>query len=55
MEVHRANIGPTWVLTAQVGPMLATWTLLSGKVPRTARMADTLPVGSAVPEDLETV
>ena len=29
-EVHGANMGPTWVLSASVGPMLAPWTLLSG-------------------------
>ena len=29
-KVHGANMGPTWVLSAQMGPMLATWTLLSG-------------------------
>ena len=27
---HGANVGPSWVLSAQVGPMLAPWTLLSG-------------------------
>ena len=29
-EVRGANMGPTWVLSAQMGPMLAPWTLLSG-------------------------
>ena len=29
-KVHGANMGPTWVLLAQVGPMWAPWTLLSG-------------------------
>ena len=29
-QVHGANMGPTWVLSAQVGPMLAPWTLPSG-------------------------
>ena len=29
-KVHGANMGPTWVLSAQMGPMLAPWTLLSG-------------------------
>ena len=29
-KVHVANMGPTWVLSAQMGPMLAIWTLLSG-------------------------
>ena len=29
-KVHGANMGPTWVLSAQIGPMLAPWTLLSG-------------------------
>ena len=29
-RVHWANMGPTWVLPAQMGPMLAPWTLLSG-------------------------
>ena len=28
-EVHGANKGPTWVLSAPAGPMLALWTLLS--------------------------
>ena len=31
-KVHGANIGPTWALSAQMGPMLAPWTLLSGVV-----------------------
>ena len=30
-KVHGANMGPTRVLSAQMGPMLAPWTLLSGK------------------------
>ena len=30
-KVHRANMGPTWVLPAPDGPILAPWTLLSGK------------------------
>ena len=29
-KVHVANMGPTWVLSPQVGPMLVPWTLLSG-------------------------
>ena len=29
-KVHGANMGPTWVLRSQIGPMLAPWTLLSG-------------------------
>ena len=29
-KVHGANMGPTWVLRYQIGPMLAPWTLLSG-------------------------
>ena len=29
-KVHGANMGPTWVLSAQIGPILAPWTLLSG-------------------------
>ena len=29
-KVHGANMGPTWVLLAPDGPMLAAWTLLSG-------------------------
>ena len=29
-NVHRANMGPIWGRQAQVGPMLAPWTLLSG-------------------------
>ena len=29
-KVHGANMGPTWVLSAQMGPMLAPWTLPSG-------------------------
>ena len=29
-KVHGTNMGPTWVLPAQMGPMLAPWTLLSG-------------------------
>ena len=28
---HGANMGPTWVCRPQMGPMLAPWTLLSGK------------------------
>ena len=28
--VHGANMGPTWGDRTQVGPMLATWALLSG-------------------------
>ena len=28
-EVHGANMGPMWVLSAPDGPMLAPWTLLS--------------------------
>ena len=35
-EVHAANMGPTWVLPAQMGPMLAPWTLLSGS-PKSAK------------------
>ena len=27
---HGANMGPTWVLSVQMGPMLAPWTLLLG-------------------------
>ena len=29
-KVHVDNMGPTWVLSAPDGPMLAPWTLLSG-------------------------
>ena len=29
-KVHGANMGPTWVLSAPDGPMLAPWNLLSG-------------------------
>ena len=29
-KVHEANMGPTWVLSAPDGPMLAPWSLLSG-------------------------
>ena len=29
-KVHGANMGPTWVLSAQYGPHVAPWTLLSG-------------------------
>ena len=29
-KVHGANVGPTWADRTQVGPMLATWILLSG-------------------------
>ena len=29
-RVHGANMGPTWALSAPVGPMLAPWILLSG-------------------------
>ena len=32
-KVQGANTGHTWVLSAQMGPMLAPWTLLSGKLP----------------------
>ena len=32
ISVHGANMGPTWVLFAPVGPMLAPWTLLSGNL-----------------------
>ena len=32
-KVHGANMGSTWVLSAQMGPMLAPWTLLLGKLP----------------------
>ena len=28
-KVHVAHMVPTWVLSPQVGPMLAPWTLLS--------------------------
>ena len=31
-KVHGANMGPTWVLSAPDGPMLAPWTLLSGMI-----------------------
>ena len=31
-KVHGANIGPTWVLSAPVGPVLAPWNLLSGNL-----------------------
>ena len=33
-NVYGANMGPTWVLSAPDGPLLAPWTLLSGMVPR---------------------
>ena len=29
-KVHGANMGPIWADRTQVGPMLASWTLLSG-------------------------
>ena len=29
-KAHGANMGPTWVLSAQLGPMFAPWILLSG-------------------------
>ena len=29
-KIHGANMGPTWVLSPQMGPMLAPWTLLLG-------------------------
>ena len=29
-NVHGANMGPTWVLSAPMGPMLVPWKLLSG-------------------------
>ena len=29
-KVHGAIMGPTWVLSAQMGPMFSPWTLLSG-------------------------
>ena len=29
-KIHGDNMGPTWVLSAPDGPMLAPWTLLSG-------------------------
>ena len=29
-KVHEANMGTTWILSTQMGPMLASWTLLSG-------------------------
>ena len=29
-KVHGANMGPTWVLSAPDGPMLAPWTLFQG-------------------------
>ena len=32
-KVHGANMGPIWGRQAQVGPMLAPWTLLSGRFP----------------------
>ena len=31
-KVHGANMGPTWVLVAPDGPMLAQWTLQSGYI-----------------------
>ena len=31
-KVHEANMGPTWVLSAPDGAMLAPWNLLSGVV-----------------------
>ena len=30
-KVHGANMGSTWVLSSPGGPMLAPWTLLSGR------------------------
>ena len=30
-KVHGANMGPIWADRTQVGPMLAPWTLVSGK------------------------
>ena len=32
-KVHGANMGPIWGRQSQVGPMLAPWTLLSGRFP----------------------
>ena len=32
-KVHGANMGSTWVLSPQVSPMLAPWTLLPGEIP----------------------
>ena len=32
-KVHRGNMGPTRVSRPQMGPMFATWTLLSGMFP----------------------
>ena len=29
-KFHGANMGPTWGRRAQMGPMLAPWTLLTG-------------------------
>ena len=29
-KIHMSNMGPTWVLSAPGGPMLAPWTLLPG-------------------------
>ena len=29
-KVHGANMGPTWVLSPQMGPMFSPWTLISG-------------------------
>ena len=29
-KVYGANMGPTWVLSTQMGPILVSWTLLSG-------------------------
>ena len=31
-KIHGANMGPTWVLSAPDGPMLAPWILLSGVI-----------------------
>ena len=31
-KVHGANMGPTWVLSAQDGPHVGPWTLLSGYI-----------------------
>ena len=49
-KVHGANLGPIW--GRQVGPMLASWTLLSGKA-NYSKYQDELPVIKSWVTDLQ--
>ena len=47
-KVHGAHLGPTWVLSAPDGPIMAPWTLLSGMFTNLIKFAQSKVVFAAV-------